>query len=56
MFVDTSILIDVLEYDPDWANWSITQLQAQSKLCKLVIDPIIYSELAFTFSSVTFQP
>ena len=52
MLVDTNVLVDVLENDPDWANWSISQLQAQSKVHRLVINPIIYSELSLTFSTV----
>ena len=52
MLVDTNVLIDVLADDPDWANWSIAQLQVQSMVHKLVINPIIYSELSLTFSSV----
>jgi predicted nucleic acid-binding protein len=52
MLVDTNILIDVLENDPDWADWSIAQLQVQSMVHRLVINPIIYSELSLTFSSV----
>lgn len=52
MLVDTNVLIDVLEDDPEWANWSIAQLQAQSMIHKLVINPIIYSELSLTFSSI----
>jgi predicted nucleic acid-binding protein len=52
MLVDTNILIDVLGDDPEWANWSISQLQAQSMVHKLVINPIIYSELSLTFSSI----
>ena len=51
MLVDTNILVDVLENDPVWADWSITQLQAQSKVYRLVINPIIYSELSLTFST-----
>jgi predicted nucleic acid-binding protein len=51
MLVDTNILVDVLENDPDWAEWSVAQLQAQSKVHRLVINPIIYSELSLTFSS-----
>jgi uncharacterized protein YgbK (DUF1537 family) len=27
MLVDTNVLVDVLENDPDWADWSIAQLQ-----------------------------
>ena len=52
MLVDTNVLVDVLENDPDWANWSIAQLQAQSKIYRLVINPIIYSELSLTFSTI----
>jgi predicted nucleic acid-binding protein len=52
MLVDTNVLIDVLEDDPDWADWSIAQLQAQSRVHRLAINPIIYSELSLTFSTV----
>lgn len=52
MLVDTNVLVDVLENDPDWADWSIAQLQVQSKLHRLAINPIIYSELSLTFSTV----
>lgn len=52
MLVDTNVLVDVLENDPEWADWSITQLQAQSRVHRLVINPIIYSELSLAFSTV----
>lgn len=52
MLVDTNVLVDVLENDPDWADWSIAQLQAQSKVHRLAINPIIYSELSLSFSTV----
>jgi predicted nucleic acid-binding protein len=52
MLVDTNVLVDVLENDPDWADWSIAQLQAQSKVHQLAINPIIYAELSLTFSTV----
>jgi len=52
MLIDTNVLIDVLENDPDWADWSIAQLQAQSTVHRLVINPIIYSELSLTFSTL----
>jgi predicted nucleic acid-binding protein len=51
MLVDTNVLVDVLENDQDWADWSIAQLQAQSKVHNLSINPIIYSELSLTFST-----
>ena len=52
MLVDTNVLIDVLENEPHWADWSVAQLQAQSRVHRLVINPIIYAELSLTFSTV----
>jgi predicted nucleic acid-binding protein len=52
MLVDTNVLVDVLEDDPQWAEWSISQLRAQSQIHRLVINPIIYAELSLTFSAV----
>ena len=52
MLVDTNVLVDVLRNDPYWADWSVTQLQEQSRVHRLVINPIIYSELSLTFSTV----
>lgn len=46
------MLVDVLEDDPEWADWSIGQLRAQSKVHRLAINPVIYSELSLTFSTV----
>jgi hypothetical protein len=52
LLVDTHVLVDVLEDDPEWADWSISQLRAQSKIHRLAINPVIYSELSLTFSTV----
>jgi hypothetical protein len=52
LLVDTNVLVDVLEDDPAWADWSISQLRAQSKIHRLAINPIIYSEMSLTFSTV----
>ena len=52
MFVDTNILVDVFENDPQWVDWSIAQLHEQSKTHQLCINPIIYSELSLTFATV----
>jgi len=52
LLVDTNVLVDVLENDPQWADWSIEQLRAQSQIHRLVINPIIYAELSLTFSTV----
>jgi hypothetical protein len=52
MLVDTNVLVDVLENDPDWADWSTSQLRAQSQIHRLIINPVIYAELSLTFSTV----
>ncbi|MBK9445354.1 MAG: type II toxin-antitoxin system VapC family toxin [Betaproteobacteria bacterium] len=52
LLVDTNVLVDVLENDPEWADWSIGQLRAQSKVHRLAINPVIYAELSLTFSTV----
>ena len=52
MLVDTNVLVDVLENDPDWADWSVAQLRAQAQVHRLVINPVIYAELSLAFSTV----
>lgn len=52
MLVDTNVLVDVLENDPDWADWSVAQLRAQAQIHRLVINPVIYAELSLTFGTV----
>lgn len=52
LLVDTNVLVDVLEDDPQWADWSVGQLRAQSKVHRLAINPVIYAELSLTFSTV----
>ena len=52
LLIDTNVLVDVLENDPEWADWSISQLRAQAKIHKLAINPIIYAELSLTFSTL----
>lgn len=52
LLVDTNVLVDMLEDDAEWADWSIGQLRAQAKIHRLAINPIIYAELSLTFSTV----
>lgn len=50
LLVDTNVLIDVLENDPDWAEWSLQQLRHRAQVTPLAINPIIYAELSVAFS------
>lgn len=52
LIVDTNILVDVLQDDAQWGEWSISQLRAQSKVHELVINPVIYSELSLMFEAL----
>ena len=52
VLVDTNVLVDVLQDDPQWAEWSIGQLRAQSQIHALAINPIVYAELSLSFSTV----
>lgn len=52
LLIDTNVLVDVLANDLEWADWSIAQLRSQSKIHRLIINPVIYAELSLTFSTV----
>jgi predicted nucleic acid-binding protein len=52
LLVDTNVLVDVLQDDPQWAEWSIGQLRAQATIHELVINPVVYAELSLSFSSL----
>ena len=52
LLVDTNVLVDVLQDDPQWADWSISQLRAQASIHPLIINPIIYAEVSLSFSTL----
>ena len=52
LLVDTHVLVDVLQDDPQWANWSIGQMRAQASLHQLAINPVIYAEISLSFSTL----
>lgn len=52
IIVDTNILVDIVQNDPSWADWSVQQLLAQSQMHELVINPVIYAELSMMYESV----
>jgi hypothetical protein len=51
LLVDTNVLVDVFEDDPEWAPWSLQQLRAQSRVHGLAINDVIYAELSLAFTS-----
>ena len=52
LLVDTNVLLDLLQDDPQWADWSIAQLRAQSQLHRLTINDVIHAELSLSFGTV----
>ena len=47
--VDSCILIDVLADDPQWADWSLDQLDRLGRQAPLIINPLIVAELSPRF-------
>lgn len=52
IFVDSCVLIDVIEDDPQWADWSQRQLEVAALNGKLVINAIIYAEVAAGYQRI----
>ena len=52
LLVGTNVLVDVLQDDPEWADWSIGQLRTQAIIHPLVINPVIYAEMSLSFSTL----
>ncbi|WP_426232474.1 type II toxin-antitoxin system VapC family toxin [Pararhizobium sp. DWP3-4] len=50
--VDTNILLDVVTDDPDWADWSIEQLEAAGLRGPLLINDVVYAELAVRYERI----
>ena len=52
ILVDSNVLLDVFTRDPKWYSWSLKALSDASSTNRLIINPIIYSEVSIGFNSV----
>ena len=52
VLADSNVLIDVLEEDAHWFKWSSAQLAALVDEARVVINPIIYAEVASNFATI----
>jgi predicted nucleic acid-binding protein len=52
VLVDTNVLLDVVQDDPDWADWSQRQLEAASLQGPLVINAVVYAELSMAYDRI----
>ncbi|MDB6040846.1 MAG: DNA-binding protein [Verrucomicrobiales bacterium] len=49
--VDSNVLLDVIQDDVRWAEWSSAQLAAAFDRGPVVINPIIFAEVALAFDN-----
>lgn len=50
--VDSNVILDVVTGDPEWGDWSANALAGQAKAGLLVVNPIIYAEVAARFERI----
>lgn len=51
ILVDTCVLLDVVQNDPKWAEWSQAELEKAAAHGGLVINPIIYAEFSVWYDN-----
>jgi predicted nucleic acid-binding protein len=52
VLVDTNVLLDVLQDDPRWADWSQQQLESARLGDRLAINAVIYAEMSIAFARI----
>lgn len=50
--VDTNVLVDYLDEDSEWFSWSADVLADAAETGSVVVNPIIYAEIAVAFDSI----
>jgi len=52
VLIDTNVLLDVVTNDPQWADWSQSQLEAAALKDPLAINAVVYAELSIGFRRI----
>jgi predicted nucleic acid-binding protein len=52
VLVDSNVIIDVLTQDAEWLDWSADALESAADTQHLVINPIVYAEVAAGFARI----
>jgi predicted nucleic acid-binding protein len=52
ILVDTNVLLDIATNDPNWADWSIEQLDAAAVRGPVVINAVVYSEFSVGYDRI----
>lgn len=50
--VDSNVILDIVTEDPEWLDWSAAALARQANEGRLVVNPIIYAEVAAGFDRI----
>ena len=50
--VDSNVILDVVTEDEEWLEWSAAMLGRAADAERLVINPLIYAEVAVRFDSI----
>lgn len=50
--VDSNVILDVVTDDEEWQDWSSAMLARAAEAQHLVINPLIYAEVAVRFDSI----
>lgn len=50
--VDSNVILDVVTEDPEWLDWSAAALARQADAGPLVVNPVIYAEVAARFDRI----
>lgn len=52
VLVDANVLIDIATDDPNWSAWATEALLEAGNGARLIINPIIYSEISVAFDRI----
>ena len=52
VLVDTNVLLDVVQDEPDWGDWSQQQLEAASLRGPLAINAVVFAELSMAYERI----
>ena len=52
LFVDSNVILDVITADPNWSAWSATQLAQALDAGPVLINAIVYAEIAFASDAI----
>ena len=50
--VDSNILLDLLDEDDEWMEWSASMLAQAAERGRVVINPLIYAETSVAFDTI----